>query len=166
MPLLCISLFALLLLPLSQPCSSRPLAQLRDHFSAVVRTDLNKTTSNIATLLQNSSCSALKYRPPSCATTENLDVGNTLHILTCKMRKLRLPHKDRLVTSLLHSIGCPCKQKPTKEPRVRSRGTAAPLRRTERRQSERETKKLCKAKAILSSMTECYEMLHDLLAGT
>lgn len=45
-PLLCISLLALLLLPLSLSCSSkRPLTEVRENYRAIVQTDLENAVS-------------------------------------------------------------------------------------------------------------------------
>lgn len=48
----------------------------------------------------------------------------------------------------------------------KKRRTATRKRRNERRQNRREIKKLCKANAILSTMTECYKMLNTMLMDT
>lgn len=167
MPLLCISLLALLLLPLSLSCDSkRPPEEVRDDYMAIVQTDLDKTRGSIAPLLQNSSCPELKHKPHSC-TSNNTHVVRTLHNLTCKMKNLRLPHTVGVTTSVLNSIRCPCLEKPTKEPHLRSkRRRTTRQRRNEQRRSRRETNKLCKANTILSAMTECYQMLNTILMVT
>ncbi|KAM7370041.1 hypothetical protein PAMP_011327 [Pampus punctatissimus] len=121
---------------------------------------------SIASLLQNTSCAELKHNY-SC--TPDTDVVSILHTLACKMMKLRLSYTKGLVKSVLLSLRCPCTEKLTREPNVKSneRRTATRRRRNEQnKKRRRETKTLCKAKAILSTMTECYEMLNTILMGT
>lgn len=167
MPLLCIRLLALLLLPLSLSCDSkRHPKEVGDDYRLIVQTDLNNANGIIATLLQNSSCPALKHKLHNC-TPDNLDVVSTLHILTCKMKNLNINQTNELVTSVLNSIRCPCLGKPTKEPSVKlKKRTVSRQRRNVQKTSKRETKKLCKAKAILSAVTKCYQMLNTILMGT
>lgn len=156
MPLLCISLLALLLLPLSLSCDTkRSPEEVSSDFMATVQTDLDNTRENITTTLQNSSCPELKHKPHSCVPN-GTDFVTTLHKLTCKMKKLGSP-TDGLVTSVLSSIRCPC---PTKGPkdRLKKRGTSIRQR--------NETRKLCKVKEILSTMTKCYEMLNTIHGQT
>uniref|UniRef100_A0A3Q3IUG2 Interleukin-7 n=1 Tax=Monopterus albus TaxID=43700 RepID=A0A3Q3IUG2_MONAL len=170
MPLLCISLFALLLLPLSLSCNSkRPHEEVRNYYMVFVKTYLDNTRENITTLVQTSSCLKLNPKLPNCASSPNISsVVSTLHSLTCKMENLGLPHTDRLVTSVLNSIHCSCVEKPTKEPSVkrRRRKTTRRQRSNEQKKNKRETRKLCKAMVILSAMTECYEMLNSLFVHT
>uniref|UniRef100_A0A8C9XXX3 Interleukin-7 n=1 Tax=Sander lucioperca TaxID=283035 RepID=A0A8C9XXX3_SANLU len=166
MPLLCISLLALLLLPLSLSCDSkRPLKEVRDDW-LFVETHLNDADGIIATVLQNTSCPALKHKLRNC-TPDNADVVSPLHFLTCKMKTLSIPHTDGLVRAVLGSLRCPCSEKPTKEPNVRlKRRRATRQRRNEQKQCKKETKKLCKAKAILSAVTTCYQMLNTITMDT
>nr|AMQ81674.1 interleukin-7 [Trachinotus ovatus] len=163
MPLLCISLLALLLLPLSLSCvSKRPPAEVRKDYMEIVEIELDNTRGSIMALLHNSSCPELKQKLRRCTDTTN--VVTTLHFLTCKMKNLRFSHTDGLAMSVINSIRCPCLGKPTNEPSTRSK-TATRQRRNDQRKSK-EIKNLCKAKAILSTMTECYEMLNTLLMDT
>ncbi|KAF1372891.1 hypothetical protein PFLUV_G00254590 [Perca fluviatilis] len=165
MPLLCISLLALLLLPLSLSCvSKRPLKEVGDHW-LLVETDINDADGIIATSLQNTSCPALKHKLRNC-TPDNADVVSPLHFLTCKMKTLNIPHTDRLVRTVLDSLLCPCSEKPTKEPNVRWKRRSTRQRRNEQKQYIKETKKLCKAKAILSAITTCYQMLNTITMDT
>ncbi|TDG97122.1 hypothetical protein EPR50_G00223110 [Perca flavescens] len=160
MPLLCISLLALLLLPLSLSCVSKmPLKAVGENW-LFVETHLKEADGIIATSLQNTSCPALKHKLRNC-TPDNTDVVSPLHFLTCKMKTLSLPHTDELVRIVLGSLRCPCSEKSTKEPNVRrKRRRSTRQRRNEQKQYKKETKKLCKAKAILSAITTCYQMLN------
>ncbi|XP_056290682.1 uncharacterized protein LOC130206652 [Pseudoliparis swirei] len=163
-PLLCISLLALLLLPLSLSCySKRPHQEVRDDYRVIVQIDISNANRNIAALLHNSSCPVLKQKQHNCISN-NMVVVSTLHLLTCKMKSLNISQTDGLTTSVLNSIRCPCLRKPTKEPNVKSkRRRATKQRRNKQKIRRRETKKLCRAEAILSSMTNCYQMLNTIL---
>uniref|UniRef100_A0A3B4TJW4 Interleukin-7 n=1 Tax=Seriola dumerili TaxID=41447 RepID=A0A3B4TJW4_SERDU len=164
MPLFCISLFALLLLPLSLSCDSiRPPEEVRNDYREIVQIELDNTNGSIMALLHNSSCPELKRKLRRC-TSDTANVVSTLHFLTCKMKNLRFSHTDGLAMSVINSIRCPCLGKPMKEPNTKLK-TATRQRRNEQRKSK-ETRNLCKAKAILSIMTECYEMLNTLLMDT
>lgn len=89
-----------------------------------------------------------------------------MHWLTCKMKKLELPHTYDLVKNVLTSMLCPCNERSTKRPHMtRRRRTAMRLRRNEQKKNTRETRKLCKAEAILTNMTECYKMLNARIMG-
>ncbi|CAJ1082385.1 interleukin-7 [Xyrichtys novacula] len=167
MPLLCIRLLALLLLPLSQSCESqRPPTEVRDDYMAIVQTLLIKTEENIATLLQNSTCPELRHRPQRCSGSQNQqDVVSTLHTLNCEMKNSKSAVTEKLARDIGQSIRCSCPERPTKTPNVtskRKRSAKGEGRRKEHRKSKRE-RKLCKAKVILSHMTECYEMLNFIL---
>ncbi|KAL6097996.1 uncharacterized protein ACO6RY_13402 [Pungitius sinensis] len=166
MPLLCISFLALLLLPLSLSCDSeRPHKELQEDYKLVVETDINNANENIANLLQNSSCPALKHKLHNC-TADIREFVSSLHLLTCKMKKLSISHTDGLVSSVLNSLRCPCLEKPTKEPTVRlKKRTATRLRRNQRK-TRRDRKKLCRSKAILSAMTRCYQILNSMLMAS
>uniref|UniRef100_A0A8C2XDH4 Interleukin-7 n=1 Tax=Cyclopterus lumpus TaxID=8103 RepID=A0A8C2XDH4_CYCLU len=168
MPLLCISLLALLLLPLSRSCDSkRPHQEVRDDYSIIIQTDITNANRSIATLLHNSSCPALKQKQHLCMSDNVQVVVSTLHLLTCKMKNLNISQTNGLTTSVLNSIRCPCLEKPTKEPNVRSkRRTATRQRRNKQKIKKKETKKLCRAEAILSAMTNCYQMLNTILIDT
>uniref|UniRef100_A0A4W6D0R6 Interleukin-7 n=1 Tax=Lates calcarifer TaxID=8187 RepID=A0A4W6D0R6_LATCA len=149
MPLLCISLFALLLLPLSLSCGSkRPPEEVSNDYMVIVQTDLKNTRENITALLHNSPCPSLRHNLRRC-TSDTEKIVSNLHNLTCRMKSLRLPNTDRLAMSVLNSIRCPCLERPTKEPNLKMK--------------TKKTKNLCKAKEILSNMTECYEMLNTVL---
>lgn len=150
MPLLCISLLALLLLPLSLSCDSiRPPS--RDNW-LIVQTHLSNANKTITALLKNSSCPALKHKLPIC--TPDVDVVSTLYTITCKMENLSLSLTNQLVSTVLNSLQCHCLTKTTKEPSVTRR------RRNEQKTSRRETKRICRAEAFLSAMTKCYQMLN------
>uniref|UniRef100_A0AAQ4P248 Interleukin-7 n=1 Tax=Gasterosteus aculeatus aculeatus TaxID=481459 RepID=A0AAQ4P248_GASAC len=164
-PLLCISLLSLLLLPLSLSCHSQSRRkELREDYKTVVETDINNANENIANLLQNTSCPALKHKLHNCRVSTDRDFVSSLHLLSCKMKKLSVSHTDKLVRSLLNSLGCHCPvEKPTREPTVRlTKRTATRRRRRNQQKTRRETKKLCKSKAILSAMTRCYQMLNSM----
>uniref|UniRef100_A0A3Q0R4B4 Interleukin-7 n=1 Tax=Amphilophus citrinellus TaxID=61819 RepID=A0A3Q0R4B4_AMPCI len=147
-PLLCISLLVLLLLPLSLSCDT----QQPSHCLAVTdRTvyGLLLSLKRLTSLLQS--------------------FVNVLHTLTCKMKNLQLSYLNEdvgraLIRSVLSSVLCSCPEKPTKKPNVNSkrRRAATRRRRNDRTKKGKETRKLCRAKAILSAMTECYEMLNSL----
>lgn len=161
MPLFCISLLVLLLLPLSLSCDSRsPPSQVKSFYLTIVRTDLDNTRETIATLLQNSSCPEEQRKPRSC-TPNNPDFVGTLLNLTCKMKKLRLTHTERLASLVLNSIQCPCLEKPTEEPSVRLKRRRTTRRKRNEQRKGKANRKLCKAKEILSSITECYQMLNS-----
>ncbi|CAB1451562.1 unnamed protein product [Pleuronectes platessa] len=161
MPLLCISLLALLLLPLSlSGCITNP-EKVRSSYSVIVKTHLDNTRGNIRELL-NTSCPELKQKLRNC-TANHTTVVSTLHFLTCKMKNLGLSHTEKLAKAVLRSINCPCPQKPTKKPNSKA-STVTRRRRNEHK--SKETKQLCKAKAILSAVTECYEMLSSRFTDT
>lgn len=167
MPLLCISLLALLLLPLSLSCDNkRTPKEVKNDYTPVVQPVINNVNVIITTSLQNSSCPALKHRIRGC-TVENEDIVSTLHSLTCKMRILNLNiyHTHLLITTVLNSVRCPCHEKPTKEPSMGLRRRKA-TRKRRNNQKKKEIKKRCKAEAILSAMTNCYQMLNTILADT
>ncbi|KAM8822763.1 uncharacterized protein AB9W97_005012 isoform 2-T2 [Spinachia spinachia] len=163
MPLLCISLLVLLLLPLSLSCDSkRPPKELQEDYKMIVETDINKANENISNLLQNSSCPALKQQLHNC-TADIREFVSSLHLLTCKMRKLSTSPTDEVVRSILNSLRCPCLEKPTKEPTERLKKKTAKRPRRNQLKTKREPKKLCRSKAILSAMTRCYQMLNSML---
>uniref|UniRef100_A0A3B4XF29 Interleukin-7 n=1 Tax=Seriola lalandi dorsalis TaxID=1841481 RepID=A0A3B4XF29_SERLL len=148
-PLFCISLFALLLLPLSLSCDSiRPPEEVRNDYRGIVQIELDNAVRH-------------QFLRSKLYRWVMTNVVRTLHFLTCKMKKLRLSHTDGLVGSVINSIHCSCLEKSMKEPNTKLK-TATRQRRNEQRKSK-ETRNLCKAKAILSIMTECYEMLNTLL---
>ncbi|XP_029698273.1 interleukin-7 isoform X1 [Takifugu rubripes] len=67
MPLLCISLLVLLLLPQSLTCDRNQL--LRDAaelYNAIVKTDLDNTRENISASLQEISCPQLRFKAENC----------------------------------------------------------------------------------------------------
>uniref|UniRef100_A0A8C5GZN3 Interleukin-7 n=1 Tax=Gouania willdenowi TaxID=441366 RepID=A0A8C5GZN3_GOUWI len=160
MPPLCSSLLSLLLLPLSLSCDTKRLpGEIRNDFP-IVQTDLDNARESVSLVLQNSSCPPQKHKPRSC-TTDNTDLVRTLHTLTCKMKHLRLPVTDGLVTSVLISIRCPCHEK-TKESTTKSeRRTETRQWMPEQRKKRREARKLCKAQTLLAAMSECYQMLNS-----
>uniref|UniRef100_A0A3B4ZCA4 Interleukin-7 n=1 Tax=Stegastes partitus TaxID=144197 RepID=A0A3B4ZCA4_9TELE len=166
MPLLCISVLVLLLLPPSLSCDSkRPAEKIQEDYMRIVEVDLNNTRDSITTLLRNVPCPVLKDKPPSC-TSENVTLASTLYTLTCKMKNLGLLHTERLTMSILNSLHCRCLERPTKEPKVKlKKRTATGQRGTEERKSRKETRKLCRAQAMISNMTECYLILNSLLAA-
>lgn len=167
MPLLCISLLVLLLLPLSLSCDSSPLDKISSDYMRIIQTQLQSTREEITTLLQNANCSVHRHQPRSC-TPGNASSVNVLHTLTCKMKNLPLSYPNAriksLISSVLSSMRCSCPEKPTKKPNVNSkrRRAATRRRRNDRTKKGKETRKFCRAKAILSAMTECYEMLNSL----
>ncbi|MEQ2292023.1 hypothetical protein AMECASPLE_018931 [Ameca splendens] len=157
MPLLCINLLVLVLLPLSLSCDSQNLPiEDQQNFLALVRTHMDNTRENITDELQNLSCLELKHKPPNC-TTEKADFVETLLIQACEMQSLRLQQTKDLAKFVQTSLECPCPKKPTKDPSVKSQ------KRMARNPGKKHIKKLCKAKAILSCMTLCYEKLNTLL---
>lgn len=163
MTLLCSSLLALLLLPLSLSCNSKRLPQEIRRQYGTVATDLDNSRENVITLLKNSPCPKLKQKIPSCTSTNNTDFVSILHRLTCKMKHLKLPHVDQLITAVLNSIQCSCSEKPTEGPttkKSKKRSTARRRRENKESKIQKETKKLCRAKAFMAAMTECYEMLN------
>lgn len=164
MPLLCISLLALLLLPLSLSCDNKRTPKEVKIDYMFVQPTINNANGIITTLLENSSCPALKHRIRGC-TVENADIVSTLHSLTCKMKNLNISHTHLLVTTVEHSVWCLCHEKPTKEPSMVLRRRKA-ARKRRNNQKKKEIKKLCKAEAILSAMTNCYQMLNTILADT
>uniref|UniRef100_A0A3P8RPU2 Interleukin-7 n=1 Tax=Amphiprion percula TaxID=161767 RepID=A0A3P8RPU2_AMPPE len=162
MPLLCISLLALLLLPPSLSCNSTKSAgEIIKDYDGIVEVDLDNTRRDITTLLQNSrtACRTQDYHLPNCMA-QGVNLVSTLSTLTCKMRHLGLPLTDRLTEFVLYSICCSCREKPTKEPKVKlKKRTATGQRRNEQRRIKKENRKLCRANAMLSNMTECYQIL-------
>ncbi|XP_030254195.1 uncharacterized protein LOC115570072 [Sparus aurata] len=167
MPLLRISLLVLLLLPLSLSLSCdtiRPPTDVSEDYKATIRTDLENTGENITTSLQTISCPKKIYRLQNCTSNDVVVViVSKLHSLSCKMKNLRLPNTDTLAKSVLYSIHCPCPKRPTAEPmaRLKTKRMAKRQKRNERKTLRRE---LCKAKAIVSAMNGCYQMLNSLLA--
>ncbi|CAG5895803.1 uncharacterized protein ACNS7B_023509 [Menidia menidia] len=150
MPLLCISLLASLLLPLSLSCETkRSQREVGDHFQTIVQTHLDNTRENISISVGNN-CTAKKYPLPNCRS-DRPDFSSTLLKLACKMHNLQIPHTEALVETIQLSIGCPCPSKATKD---------SPLSPRKRKRATRQMRKLCRAQAILSSMTGCYQMLN------
>lgn len=152
MPLLCISPVALLLLPLALSCN-RALKDLSKDYSNIVKKDIDLTKTGItASLLQNnSSCIEMIHKPHNC-TSDDTDVVRTIHKLICRMKHQKLNQTQDLVSTVLHSLDCRCEKRHSNE---KSRRHLMERRAANRQQ----TKKLCKAEAILSAMTVCYEML-------
>ncbi|XP_077410832.1 uncharacterized protein LOC144040486 [Vanacampus margaritifer] len=166
MHLLRITLLLLLLLPLASSCSSqKPLADLKEDYRDILETDLNDAKERIATLQRNTSCTEDTQRVQTCTPT-NTDFVGIIHNLTCHMWKIRLNHTEDLVTSVLDSIECTCSLKPSGEHKVRSKRRRTAMAENHKRKINRQTKKLCKVTAILSSMTRCYWMLNSLLENT
>lgn len=162
MPLFCISFLVLLLLPLSLSCGSVQLDNIKSDYIAIIQTELQRTTEEITSLLQISDCSVFSHKLRNC-TTGNATSVRTLHNLTCKMRSLPfLQMTLKLITSVEISMSCHCREKSIKTENLKRRRGATRRRRNEGTKNRKETKKLCKAKAILSAMTECYEMLNSL----
>ncbi|KAM4543827.1 uncharacterized protein V3H82_021675 [Fundulus diaphanus] len=157
MPLLCISLLVLVLLPLSLSCDRKTPAEVRDRFSETVETYMSNTRENLTS--ENHSCDKVKHKPPNC-TTENPDIVGTLLLQACEMMGLRLPQTKALATVVQDSIDCPCPKGSTKGVRPSMRPTR---RRTTGSREEKRKKKICKANAILSSMTVCYQKLNSQL---
>uniref|UniRef100_A0A3Q3F0M8 Interleukin-7 n=1 Tax=Kryptolebias marmoratus TaxID=37003 RepID=A0A3Q3F0M8_KRYMA len=159
MPLLCISVLVLLLLPWSLSCDSKSSPEtVTDHYRAIVRTDLQNTETNVTASLRSSTCAGQrKHRKLDCTAESSPEKIRILTILlkqACRMHKLRLPHVKKLASSVQDSINCPCGQK--------NRMTAGKQRHKRQNRHTNGPKKLCIAKAILSSMTVCYEMLNAL----
>ncbi|KAM7390646.1 hypothetical protein PAMA_008706 [Pampus argenteus] len=168
MPLLCISVLALLLLPLSLSLScgsKRTSAEIGGHYT-FLHPVFNNTKGSIASLLQNTSCPELKHNY-SCKP--DTDVVSILHTIACKM--MNLSYTEGLANSVLNSIQCPCPKKPTRppnmtQPNVKSNEKRTATRRRRRNEERKRRREICKAKALLSTMTECYEMLNTILMGT
>lgn len=144
MPLLCISLLALLLLPLSlSGGSKRPPS----HHWYFIQTHLDNANDSTTTLLQNQnkSCTRPKSKVPNCTPDGNF--VRTLCNLTHKMENLNLTGKvPLLVKHVLVSLDCPDN----------------PDKKTKRTKSVR--RRLCSAKAFLLAMTNCYQMLNTISA--
>lgn len=157
MPLLCISLLVLLLLPFSLCCDSKKtMTEIQDGFRVIVQIYMNNTRGKIAERLQNKYCPEKRHKPPSC-TTEKADIVETLLIQACEMKRLR--ETEILGKTVQQTIDCPCPVKPTKDPSERLQRRR---RRKPKKQQDNSIKKLCKANAILSSMTVCYEILNSM----
>lgn len=163
MPLLCISLLALLLLPLSLSCNTTLSNELRDNMQLVLKVHLDNTNDSIEASLQSSTCSAQQRRLPNCMNSDAQDVVNTFYNLTCKMKKFDVPEVKALVEEVQGSLKCICQIKPTTEPKRRRR-TVTRRKRNKQKISKKEARKLCRAKAILSAMTVCFEKLNNMLA--
>uniref|UniRef100_A0A3P8QL11 Interleukin-7 n=1 Tax=Astatotilapia calliptera TaxID=8154 RepID=A0A3P8QL11_ASTCA len=158
------SFLVLLLLPLSLSCGSVQLDNIRSDYITIIQTELQRTTEEITSLLQNSDCSVFSHKLRNC-TPGNATSVRTLHNLTCKMRSLPfLQMTLQLITSVEISMSCHCREKSIKMPTesLKRRRGATRRRRNEGTKNRKQTKKLCKAKAILSAMTECYQMLNSL----
>lgn len=162
MPLLCISLLALLLLPLSLSCNTTLSNELRDNMQLVLKVHLDNTNDSIEASLQSSTCSAQHRRLPNCMNSD-ADVVNTFNNLTCKMKKLDVPEVKDLVEEVQGSLKCICQIKPTTKPKRRRR-TVTRRKRNKQKINKKEARKLCRAKAILSAMTVCFEKLNNMLA--
>uniref|UniRef100_A0A3P8VDU3 Interleukin-7 n=1 Tax=Cynoglossus semilaevis TaxID=244447 RepID=A0A3P8VDU3_CYNSE len=163
MPLLCISLLVLLLLPQTLSCEGKWPAEDVKSNMVIVQTHLNDTWENITASLSKN-CSNLKHKFPNCTPDIRGQVSDnslslrdkvveTIHNLTCSMTKLGLSQTEKLSKAVLNPIRCPC-------------GKSAKIQRRRKRRNEhhKTTRKLCKAKAILSSVTQCYEILNSLMA--
>ncbi|XP_074550168.1 uncharacterized protein LOC141807851 [Halichoeres trimaculatus] len=167
-PLLCISLLALLLLPLSLPCDNqRSPTEVSEAYSAIIKTLLSNTKENFTTRLQNTTCPELRQKPQNCTGSPNQDFVSTLHALSCDMRHLNLSETAQLAKYVLQSIQCPCHQTQnlTKVSNMVSKENAKEGRKKQKKHKGKR-RKLCRAKVILSSMTKCYEMLNSILEAT
>uniref|UniRef100_A0A672IKP9 Interleukin-7 n=1 Tax=Salarias fasciatus TaxID=181472 RepID=A0A672IKP9_SALFA len=162
MTLLCTSVLALLLLPLSLSCNSSRLPQVAENYP-LLRIDLDNSRENVTTLLKNSSCPKLRLKLRSCASSNNTDFVSILFKLTCRMKHLKLPQLDRVITSVLNSIRCSCPEDSTEgriTTKLKKRMTARRRRANKERRNQRETKELCRAEAMMAVMTECFEILN------
>ncbi|XP_077364542.1 uncharacterized protein LOC144008995 [Festucalex cinctus] len=160
-------LLLLLLLLLTSSCSSqKPLADLREDFADFLEADLNDAKERIASVQKNASCTDDTQRMQTCTPT-NADFVGILHDLTCHMWNIRFNQTDKLVRSVLESIDCTCSLKASGERKARSKRTTNDRKRHKRRRKfRRQSKRLCKVTAILSSISKCYEMLNSLSADT
>lgn len=153
MPLLCSSLCVLLLLPLmTLSCSStKSPKEIEGDYKATIQTELVSTTQRVGNLLQNTSC--LDQRDHQKCTSNYRCVVTDLFNAACKMKNLSLLQTTQLVDSVQLSLHCPCPDKPSRKPKDRSRA----FRKTRQEQKKR---KLCQAKAFLTTIAECYELLN------
>lgn len=153
MHLLCIRcLLALLPLTLALSCDQRkPLTDIADDLQ-IVRTDLEIAEKSIVDSLQNVTCPKPKHRQQDC-TSDMVDEVDVLLALACKMVTFDVPATERVINSIIGSINCPCGDQPTSAPGTRSR------RRKRTRRLSRQTRRLCRVKAILAAITECCEMI-------
>lgn len=141
MPLLCISLCALLLLPLTLSCDSRkPDKDIVCGFKQTVQIELDWTKDRIAELLKNSNSTCRTQKRPNC-TSNTTDFVTPLFKLACRMTNLSTDTKN-LALSVLVSMNCSCDQDGRK------------------RKKRENNRKLCKAMAFLSNMDECYQLLN------
>ncbi|XP_011487124.1 uncharacterized protein LOC105356670 isoform X1 [Oryzias latipes] len=164
MPLLCISLLALLFLPPSLSCNSSKANVLRENFRAVGKTLLDNAKKDINASLSDFSCLSLKKKLPGCTANPNeANSVNTLLILACKIQNLDLPQTNLLAKTIQGSIDCPC---PTKSPDRQHITNQGKKKRTRRMSGRKMNRKRCRAMAILQNMTQCYEILNSLSMDT
>uniref|UniRef100_A0A3Q3VU44 Interleukin-7 n=1 Tax=Mola mola TaxID=94237 RepID=A0A3Q3VU44_MOLML len=150
-PLLRISLLALLL-PLSLSCDSKnPLTDVAENYKTIVQTDLERSVSNSI------------YFSISFTILHKMEtLSFTLHKLACKMETLGLSQTQRLASSVIHSIGCPCLCKTVSLDTLKCAGNMVRKRRQdEKKKLKRRINRLCRTQAFLSAMTECYEMMNS-----
>ncbi|KAF7665971.1 hypothetical protein LDENG_00125220 [Lucifuga dentata] len=130
---------------------NRTLEDLGSDYSEIVTKDINLAMIGITTttLLNKSSCKEKTLKLQKC-TSDDTDVVRKIHKMICKMKHLRLNQTNDLVLTVLHSLGCRCDEKQVRKSRhLRKRRSA----------NRQKTKKLCKAEAILSAITVCYQRL-------
>ncbi|XP_023805710.1 uncharacterized protein LOC105356670 isoform X2 [Oryzias latipes] len=144
MPLLCISLLALLFLPPSLSCNSSKANVLRENFRAVGKTLLDNAKKDINASLSDFSCLSLKKKLPGCTANPN-------------------EATNLLAKTIQGSIDCPC---PTKSPDRQHITNQGKKKRTRRMSGRKMNRKRCRAMAILQNMTQCYEILNSLSMDT
>ncbi|XP_078147540.1 uncharacterized protein LOC144543490 isoform X2 [Centroberyx gerrardi] len=122
---------------------------ITDDYEFLVSGDITVAERNITMMLQNSTCPKLKHMPPNC--TQDNNIVHSIYNMTCKLQDLNVT--TPLTNTVLSLLGCNCP--------VRTQTTAQliiPMRHPKRKE-KRKVKKLCKAKAILTTLTTCFQML-------
>lgn len=149
MPVLCPRVFILLLLPLiALSCSStKSHEKIVEDYKTIIEQDLDNAKKNIENLL-NKTCSGSKPKP-RCSSKNNL-VTNLFNI-TCKMKNLSLNQTSTVIEHVEDSVECSCTDQSTKR--------IVTMPRNERHKHNKHKRILCRAKALLSSLAKCYQLL-------
>lgn len=156
MPLLCITLLALLLLPQARPCDK---GNLTEDYQIEVLYKIKTVEENITSTLQKSgqNCPSLRIKLPSC-TSSSVDEVHSILKLIFRMSSLMPSLTNDLAETIAHSVRTNCPEKwelrPTATPCDPGTGEKKNPCKINRR-------KMCKIKAILTSMTQCYQVLNS-----
>lgn len=160
MPLLCPRVYILLLLlPLiALSCrSTKSINDIKAEYN-IIHLQLSSATKSIEDLLKNTTCPDLSHNV-TCSSSRTSHLVTTMFNIICRMKNLNVS-ETTLVTESVHlSFGCPCPKQSTKEPKKRDR-----IPGNEKQKHKKLIKKLCRAHTLLSSLSECYELLNTIIS--